>query len=107
MVVLPCRVAADGDRDGLPTVLVEALARGLPVVTTDVVGIGELVRDGESGLLVPPEDPDAIADAIARLSDDRAFARSLGAEGRSLVATEYDPALSARALEQLLVEVAA
>ena len=53
------------------------------------------------------EDPDAIADAIARLSDDRAFARSLGAEGRSLVATEYDPALSARALEQLLVEVAA
>ena len=107
MVVLPCRVAADGDRDGLPTVLVEALARGLPVVTTDVVGIGELVRDGESGLLVPPEDPDAIADAIARLSDDREFARSLGTEGRSLVATEYDPTLSARALEQLLVEVTA
>lgn len=105
MVVLPCRVAGDGDRDGLPTVLVEALARALPVVTTDVVGIGELVRDGSTGLLVPPEDPGALADAIARLLDDPALAVRLGQEGRRLVEREYDPSRSAAQLQRLLMEV--
>lgn len=107
MVALPCRIGDDGDRDGMPTVIVEALAHALPVVTTDVVGIGELVRHRRTGLLVPPEDPAALAAAIAELLDDGALARRLGAAGRRVVAGEYDPARSAAALAGVLAEVAA
>ena len=99
MVVLACRVAEDGDRDGMPTVLTEALARGLPVVSTTVAGIDELVRDGETGLLVPPEDPAALADAIEVLRRDRELARRLGRAGRELVAQRFDPKRSARLLQ--------
>ncbi len=99
MVVLACRVAEDGDRDGMPTVLTEALARGLPVVSTTVAGIDELVRDGETGLLVPPEDPAALADAIEVLRRDRELARRLGRAGRELVAERFDPKRSARLLQ--------
>ncbi|MFM6851742.1 MAG: glycosyltransferase [Terrabacter sp.] len=96
--VLPCRIDADGDRDGMPTVLVEALARAVPVVSTDVVGIGELVVDGATGLLVPPEDVDALAVAMDRLLDDPDLARRLGAAGRRLVAERYSPADATAAL---------
>jgi colanic acid/amylovoran biosynthesis glycosyltransferase len=106
MLVLPCRVDADGDRDGLPTVLVEALARAVPVISTDVVGIPELVRDGVTGLLTPPEDAGAIASAIATLLDDHALAVRLGEAGRRLVARDYDPERSARALAAVFAEVA-
>ncbi len=57
LFALACRVADDGDRDGIPNVLVEAMAAGLPVVATAISGIPELVHDGENGLLVPPERP--------------------------------------------------
>ena len=62
--VLPCRIAADGDRDGLPNVLIEAMAMRLPVITTPVSGIPEVVRHGETGFLVPPDRPDLLADQI-------------------------------------------
>jgi len=101
MVVLPCRVGGDGDRDGLPTVLLEAMARGLPVVSTDVAGIPELVLDGETGLLVPPDDPDALAAAIERLLHDPDGGRSLGVAGRAWVARTHDPLSAARALQRL------
>jgi glycosyltransferase involved in cell wall biosynthesis len=101
MVVLACRIAEDGDRDGMPTVLTEALARGLPVVSTTVAGIRELVRHGETGLLVPPEDPAALADAIGLLRRDRELARRLGRAGRELVGERFDPERSARRLQSL------
>ncbi|MBL8929680.1 MAG: glycosyltransferase [Kineosporiaceae bacterium] len=91
MAVLACRVAASGDRDGMPTSLVEAAAHGLPLVATDVVGLGELVHHGDTGLLVPPEDPQALAAALACLLDDPARARRLGAAARRLVARRYHP----------------
>ena len=98
MVVLPCRIDDDGDRDGMPTVLIEALARGIGVISTDIVGIPELVRHEVTGLLVPPDDPLALADAMGRLLDDPALASRLGSAGRDLVAIDHDPARSVEAL---------
>jgi glycosyltransferase involved in cell wall biosynthesis len=71
--VLPCIVAPDGDRDGLPTVLLEALALGVPIVSTTLPGVREIVRHGESGLLVPPSDAAALADAIDAVLSSRAL----------------------------------
>jgi glycosyltransferase involved in cell wall biosynthesis len=87
---LPCRVTDDGDRDGIPNVLVEAMATGLPVVTTNVSGIPELVRDGETGLLVEPDEAGSIADALHRLYRDAALRERLGAAGRAVVAERFD-----------------
>src|SRR5205823_11325377 len=64
---LPCRVSDDGDRDGIPNVLLEAMASGVPVVTTPVSGIPELINSEDEGLLVPPNSPARLADALDRL----------------------------------------
>jgi glycosyltransferase involved in cell wall biosynthesis len=87
---LPCRVLGNGDRDGIPNVLAEAMAAGTPVVTTPVSGIPEIVRDGVNGLLVAPDDPRAVADAVLRLREDAELARRLSAEGRATVRRELD-----------------
>ncbi|MFN2487554.1 MAG: glycosyltransferase [Acidimicrobiia bacterium] len=81
LFVLPCRIAANGDRDGMPTVLGEAMVRGLPVISTDLVGIPELVQHLKTGWLVPPNDPPALAMAIRTLRTDRAMADELAAKG--------------------------
>jgi colanic acid/amylovoran biosynthesis glycosyltransferase len=99
MLVLPCRIGADGDRDGLPTVIVEAMAHALPVVSTDIIGISEVVRHGDTGFLVPPDDADALAVAIEKLWNDRSLAVQLGAQGRRLVAREFGPVRSAATLK--------
>ncbi len=98
MVVLPCRVAANGDRDGMPTVILEAMARGLPVISTTVVGISEAVKPGVTGLLVQPDDPAALAGAIDELLQDADARIRLGAAGRALVRSHYDPGRSAALL---------
>ncbi len=85
----PC-IAEDGDRDGIPNVIAEAMAIGVPVVSTDVSGIPEVVRDGETGLLVPPRDPSALADAIGRLLDNPAYAVNLASAARILLETDFD-----------------
>ena len=82
---LPCVVAADGDRDGLPNVLIEAMSCGLPVVTTPVTGIPELVRDGATGLLVAERDAAGLADALERLLLDEGLRRRLGVDARTAV----------------------
>ncbi|MCP1336537.1 glycosyltransferase [Futiania mangrovi] len=87
--VLASRIAPDGDRDGLPNVLMEAQSQAVPVVATAVAAIPELVRDGETGLLVPPDDPEALSAALARLLGDPAFARRLGAAGEARVRTDF------------------
>ncbi len=88
--VLPCVVAPDGDRDGIPNVILEAMASALPVISTPVSGIPEVVRDGETGFLVPEHDPAAVADAAERLLVDPTLAARLGAAGRTFVRREFD-----------------
>ena len=98
---LACRVDADGDRDGIPNVMVEAMAAGLPVISTAVSGIPELVRDGENGLLVPPEDPGALASALLRLATDVSLRDRLAAAGRETVAERFDGDVLARRMAGL------
>ena len=87
---LPCRVLDNGDRDGIPNVLMEAMSCGLPMVTTDVSGIPELVRHNVNGLLVHPDDPEAMAEALLRLKRDPVLAASLGREAEKTVREDFD-----------------
>jgi glycosyltransferase involved in cell wall biosynthesis len=103
---LPCRVLP-GDRDGLPNVLVEAMASGAPVVTTGVSGIPELVSHEANGLLVPPDDPVALADALVRLHEDRELAGRLARAGRETVRERFDGDELAGQLAVLLREAIA
>lgn len=86
---LPARIAGDGDRDGLPNVLMEAMSQELPVVSTPISAIPEIVEDGVTGLLVPPGDAPALAAAIRRLLGDEELCRRLGRAGRRRVIEEF------------------
>jgi glycosyltransferase involved in cell wall biosynthesis len=90
MFVLACRVDDSGDRDGIPNVLVEAMASGLPVVSTAVSGIPEAVTDGVDGLLVAPDDAHALADAMWRIAKDPGLDASLRAHSAATVAERFD-----------------
>jgi glycosyltransferase involved in cell wall biosynthesis len=101
MLVLPCRVQADGDRDNLPTAIVEALAHAVPVISTPVAGISEVVVPGQTGLLVAIDDVSELAAAIRRLWSDHDFAVALGDRGRTLVAERFDPDRSTAQLRRV------
>jgi glycosyltransferase involved in cell wall biosynthesis len=94
-------VTEDGDRDGIPNVLVEAMACGLPVVSTAVAGIPELVRNGENGLMVAPRDVHALADALATLLGDRSRREQMGADARATVVAHFDLRAAARQIATL------
>ena len=104
LFVMPCRKDRVGDMDGIPTVFMEAMATGRPVVSCSLSGIPELVRDGETGLLVPSDDPRALADAIARLAANPEERRRLGEQGRALVERQHDQRRNARRVVQLLLQ---
>ncbi|TWU35819.1 GDP-mannose-dependent alpha-(1-6)-phosphatidylinositol monomannoside mannosyltransferase [Novipirellula aureliae] len=87
---LACVMAKDGDRDGMPVVLIEAMACGLPVVTCPVSGIPDLVRDGENGLLVKSRDAVSFADALERLIGDANLREQLGDAARETIVDEFD-----------------
>ena len=91
LFVLPSRIARSGDRDGMPNVLMEAQAHRLPVVSTRVSAIPELIEDGVTGLLVPERDPRTLAAAIVRLMDDPAFAERLARAGDRKVRERFSP----------------
>ena len=106
VVCMPCRLLPD-DRDGIPNVLVEAMAAGTPVVATAVSGIPELVDDGVNGLAVKAEDPEALADALVRLHDDRALAQRLADAGRATVSANFDgDVLAGRLAERFKTAIA-
>ena len=83
-------IERSGKRDVIPNVLAEAMAMRLPVVATSVSGIGELISDGASGRLVPPNDPAELARVLAELLDDPAQRQRLAAEGAATVARMFD-----------------
>ena len=105
LFVLAPVVLSDGDRDGIPNVLVEAMASGVPVVSTRISGIPELIEDGTSGLLVEPGDAAGLAEAIMRLLSDPQLASRLAAAGRLTVQGEFDVAVNSRRIADLLVGV--
>ncbi len=101
--IMPCRQDRTGDMDGIPTVFMEALATGRPVISCALSGIPELVRDGETGLLVPPDDPRALARAVERLARDPDLCVRLGQQGRLLVERQHDQRRNARRFLALLL----
>lgn len=96
---LPCIVLEDGRRDGLPNVLMEAMATGVPVISTTTTAKGELIEDGREGLLVAPHAPEELADAIFRLCQDAGLRERLWREGRRKMEQEFD---SQKTIEPLL-----
>jgi colanic acid/amylovoran biosynthesis glycosyltransferase len=104
VLVLPCVVGRDGNRDGLPVSIVEALACGLPVISTDVTGIPEAVRDGYNGLIVPSGDVAALTAAMERVMRDRALLARLASSARSSVEAEFDERQTAARLHEILEE---
>ncbi len=83
------RTAADGDRDGIPNVVAEAMSQGLPVVSTLGGAVAELVEDGRTGFLVPDGDVEAMGAAIARLAMDPKLRHAQGTAGREVVETRF------------------
>jgi glycosyltransferase involved in cell wall biosynthesis len=90
VLAAPCVVGSDGNRDGLPTVLLEAMAVGTPCVSTDVTGIPEVIIDGSTGLQVPQHDAEALARALTLLVHDGSLRSRLAREARGLIEREFD-----------------
>jgi glycosyltransferase involved in cell wall biosynthesis len=103
LFVLPCQIADNDDRDGIPNVLVEAMALGLSVVSTNISGVPELIEHGVNGLLTPQKDARALAGAIAQLLDAPALRRELGARGREKVCRSFDAESNILALHRLFL----
>lgn len=97
--ILPCRIAPDGDRDGLPNVIVEAQSQALPVISSPISGIPELIDNNINGILVAPDSPDELSDAILSLSRDPKKRLKMGLAGEARVHKEFD---STREIQQLL-----
>lgn len=103
--VLPCVVAQDNDQDGIPVVLMEAMAFERPVISTPLSGIPELVQDEVNGLLVPSGSAEALAAGLRRMLEDKILARRLGQAGRKTVAENFNVEHSAQQLAALFQRV--
>lgn len=86
----PCVIGQDGNRDGLPTVLLESMALGTPCISTDVTGIPEILMDNDTGLMTPQHNPAALAEAIKRLLDDSNLRVRLAQNARRLIESQFD-----------------
>ncbi len=107
LFALTPEIASDGDRDGLPNVLVEAQAQGLAAVTTPTGGVTELITDGQNGLIAPAGDAPAIAAALAALIADPSRRRAMGQAGRTRVVTDFSAAPTADAIAKMLHQMSA
>jgi len=101
---LPCVKASDGGMDNLPTVIMEAMAVGLPVVSTRIAGVPEMVEQGVTGYLVDEKSPKPLADAICRLLDDPALAAKMGGAGREYARSRFSLDVTTARLRDLFRE---
>ncbi|HEY8224463.1 MAG TPA: glycosyltransferase [Pyrinomonadaceae bacterium] len=101
VLAAPCVIAEDGNRDGLPTVLLEAMALGTPCVSTNVTGIPEIIRNDETGLLVPQRDPASLAEALTKIITSSQLSVRLATSARKLIETEFDVNHNAALLRRL------
>jgi colanic acid/amylovoran biosynthesis glycosyltransferase len=90
LFVLACVNEGTGGRDGIPVAIMEAMAMAVPVISTPVSGIPELIRDEETGLLVPERNANALANAISRLASEKLLRQKIVENGLNLIAEEYD-----------------
>ncbi|NIA15437.1 MAG: glycosyltransferase [Nitrospiraceae bacterium] len=104
--VLPCVVAASGDRDGIPVALMEAMALGVPVISTGVSGIPELIQPYRNGLLAAPGDAESLAEQLAALMDDAELAVRLSEAARRTIETEFEVGRNAAILARRFVQAA-
>jgi glycosyltransferase involved in cell wall biosynthesis len=104
---LPCRVLENGDRDGIPNVLMEAMAIGVPVVSTPISGIPELIHDGVNGLLVPSENAGALAEAFLRLTRDSGLAADISRNAQETIESRFNGDRFAARMASLFRECAA
>lgn len=104
VMCLPCVIGEDGNRDALPTVLLEALATGLPAISTPVTGIPEILAKGEAGVIVPEHDHVATADALETLLQDPERRATLAQAGRKRAEELFDGRGSARTLAEWFAE---
>jgi colanic acid/amylovoran biosynthesis glycosyltransferase len=101
----PSETTPDGNREGVPNSLLEAMATGLPSIATNHGGIPEAVEHWKSGLLVPESDPDAISAALEQLTADPQLAASLGKNGANTVRDKFDLAIQVKHLEGIYLEI--
>jgi glycosyltransferase involved in cell wall biosynthesis len=103
LFALACVTEKDGGMDNLPTVLMEAMAIGLPCVSTRLAGVPEMVIDGQTGLLCEERKPEDLANLLERLLGDEALCRTYGKNGFQLAAERFDQAVTSRILQRALV----
>jgi glycosyltransferase involved in cell wall biosynthesis len=104
-VCVPSVKAQTGDAEGLPNVVLEAMASGAPVIASDLAGIGEAVEHGRTGFLLPPADARAIAATVLRLLADRTLCRRMGLAARAAATKHFDAVTQSRMLEDALLAV--
>jgi colanic acid/amylovoran biosynthesis glycosyltransferase len=100
--VLPCVRARDNDMDGIPNVLMEAMALEVPTLSTDITGVPELIDDGIDGMIVPQNDPRSLAEAILKIKNDPNFAETIRKNGRKKIQTKFNVARNVKLLYEVL-----
>jgi len=105
MFILPCIIARNNDRDILPNVLKEAMAMEIPVITSNICGIEELVEHNKTGILVPEKNPQAIADAIEKLSKNHTLRVKLGKQARQKIIKDFNVKKEAKKTEKILQKI--
>lgn len=103
--VMPSVIHSTGERDGIPNVVMEALLHRVPVIATNLPAVTEVIRDGETGLVVPPGDPKSLAEAIRKLTSDREAAVEMARKGNARVLDQFDPERNHRTVLELYTQV--